>query len=407
ILIMVYNCKYIQRHLEGVLLEALRQFSAVAITGPRQSGKSTLLRHTLPNYKYITLDDPLIRMQANDDPVLFLDSVKTPVIIDEFQYAPELLHYIKIRIDENRALKGGFVLTGSQQFIATKGLSESLAGRIALLELPPFCIQECQKAGLPVDSVDLFVENTLRGCYPELVMNKKINTRQWYSSYVQTYIERDIRSLYDIGNLRDFERVLQLLAARCSQQLNYSSISRDVGVAVNTIKRWVSVLEACRIIYLLPAYYRNLGQRLVKAPKVYFLDSGLVCYLTGLSDKRHLLDGPMAGALFENFCVQEALKCSLAKGIIPRMNYLRTQNGFEVDLIVEANEGALYPFEFKLSGTPKRSMAAALDRFITELEPQKSQGGTVVCLTKSCAPLTRNVASASLQDFADSLMKIY
>ncbi|MFA7175113.1 MAG: DUF4143 domain-containing protein, partial [Kiritimatiellia bacterium] len=176
-----------------------------------------------------------------------------------------------------------------------------------------------------MDPVDLFVENTLRGCYPELVLNKKIDARQWYSSYVQTYIERDIRSLYDIGNLRDFERVLQLLAARCSQQLNYSSISRDVGVAVNTVKRWVSVLEACRIIYLLPAYYRNLGQRLVKAPKIYFLDSGLVCYLTGLSDRGHLLDGPMAGALFENFCVQEALKCSLAKGVVPRLSYLRTQ----------------------------------------------------------------------------------
>jgi len=403
---MTDHFKYIQRHLEGVLLKSLQQFSAVAVTGPRQSGKSTLLRHTLPDYKYITLDDPLVRMQANDDPILFLDSVKTPVIIDEFQYAPQLLHYIKMRIDENRAVKGGFILTGSQQFVATKGLSESLAGRIALLELPPFCIQECQKAGLPVDPVDLFVENTLRGCYPELVLNKKIDARQWYSSYVQTYIERDIRSLYDIGNLRDFERVLQLLAARCSQQLNYSSISRDVGVAVNTVKRWVSVLEACRIIYLLPAYYRNLGQRLVKAPKIYFLDSGLVCYLTGLSDRGHLLDGPMAGALFENFCVQEALKCSLAKGVVPRLSYLRTQNGFEVDLIVEADGGALHPFEFKLSATPKRSMASALDRFITELEPEKSRAGAVVCLNKSGVALTKNVASASLLDFADSLMQI-
>jgi len=392
--------KYIQRCIEGVLSQTTQQFSAVAVTGPRQSGKSTLLKHSLPDYTYITLDDPLIRRQANDDPVLFLDSIKTPVIIDEFQYAPDLLHYIKIRIDENRAAKGRFVLTGSQQFIATKGLSESLAGRIALLELPPFCIQESQEAGRSAEPIDMFVENTLRGCYPELVLNKAIDSRQWYSSYVQTYLERDIRTLYDIGNLRDFERVLQMLAARCSQQLNYSTISRDVGVSVNTVKRWVSVLEACRIIYLLPAYYRNLGQRLVKAPKVYFLDSGLVCYLTGLSDRRHLLDGPMAGALFENLCVQEALKCALSKGTAPRMSYLRTQNGFEVDLIIEADGGSLYPFEFKLSGTPKRSMAKSLERFITELEPKNSKAGTVVSIGKSVLPLTRNVQSNNLLEFA-------
>jgi uncharacterized protein len=347
-----------------------------------------------------------MRQQANDDPVLLLDSVKTPVIIDEFQYAPELLHYIKMRIDQNRAVKGCFVLTGSQQFVMTRGLSESLAGRIALLELPPFSLQESQKARCSVKSVDLFVENTLRGSYPELVINGQLDARQWYSSYVQTYIERDIRTLYDIGNLRDFERVLQLLAARCSQQLNYSSISRDVGVAVNTVKRWVSILEACRIIYLLPAYHRNLGQRLVKAPKVYFLDSGLVCYLTGLSDRSHMLDGPMAGALFENLCIQDAMKCALCKGSVPRMSYLRTQNGFEIDLIIEELDGTLYPFEFKLTGTPKRSMAKTLDRFITEIEPEKAATGAVVSLGKSVVPLTRNVESVNLEEFSDSLMKI-
>jgi predicted AAA+ superfamily ATPase len=397
---------YVQRDIEDVLAKVLQQFPAVAITGPRQSGKSTLLRQSLPGFNYVTLDDPLTRRQATEDPVLFLESVKTPMVIDEFQYAPDLLHYIKMRIDENRGEKGRFVLTGSQQFIATRGLSESLAGRIALLELPPFGIQEGQRAGLPAEAMDLFVENALRGSYPELAIDKEMDSRQWYASYVQTYLERDIRTLYDIGNLRDFENVLQMLAARCSQQLNYSTLSRDVGVAVNTIKRWVSVLEACRIIYLLPAYYRNLGQRLIKAPKVYFVDSGLVCYLTGLSDRQHLIAGPMAGALFENFCVQEALKCQLAKGIVPRMSYLRTQNGFEIDLVVEGTDGRLHPFECKLSRTPKRTMAKSIERFITELEPERSGRGAIVSLGKSDLPLTQNVSAWDVVQYAEQLKQI-
>jgi len=397
---------YVRRDIERVLYESLQQFPAVAITGPRQSGKSTLLQQSLADFRYVTLDDPLTRRQANEDPVLFLDSVKTPVIIDEFQYAPDLLHYIKMRIDEDRGAKGRFVLTGSQQFIATRGLSESLAGRIALLELPPFGLQEGQRAGRSGEAVDLFVESALRGSYPEITVDKSIDSRLWYASYVQTYLERDIRTLYDIGNLRDFERVLQLLAARCSQQLNYSTLSRDVGVAVNTVKRWVSVLEACRIIYLLPAYYRNLGQRLIKAPKIYFVDSGLVCYLTGLSDRQHLISGPMGGALFENFCVQEALKSTLSRGIVPRLSYLRTRNGFEIDLIIEGSDGELHPFECKLSGTPKRSMATSIERFITDLEPEKSKTGAVVSLGNRDIPLTGNVEAIGMMEYAERLRRI-
>lgn len=397
------KARYIYRDIEPVLLSILHQVPAVALTGPRQSGKSTLLRHVLKGYSYITLDDPLVRQQAIEDPRMLLDTAGEPVIIDEFQYVPELLHYIKMRIDNKRHLKGRFVLTGSQQFLATKGLAESLAGRIALLELAPFGIKECQRSGNHGNSQELLAECSLRGSYPELVVDHIVEPFRWYASYLQTYIDRDIRALYDIGNLRDFERVLQLLAARCSQQLNLSSLSRDVGVAVNTVKRWVSILEACRIIYLLPAYSRNIGLRIVKAPKVYFVDSGLVCYLTGLRDKQHLLDGPMGGALFENLCVQEALKCALSKGLSPRMSYLRTQNGLEIDLIVEGENGRFFPFEFKLSSTPKPMMAKPMERFTSELEPDVSAKGTLVCLTENNAPLTRNVDMMGLAAFADHL----
>ena len=394
---------YIHRELEPVLLEAIGQFSAVAVTGARQSGKSTLLRRVLSDWSYVTLDDPLVRQQAINDPQLLLDTVGEPVIIDEFQYVPELLHYLKMRIDNDRALKGRFVLTGSQQFLATKGLSESLAGRIALLELAPFSLFEVQRSISFPDSCDLFATNSLRGTYPELVVDQAMDAGRWVASYLQTYIDRDIRALYDIGNLRDFERVLQLLAAHCSQQLNLSSISRDVGVAVNTIKKWVSILESCGLIYLLPAYSRNLGLRVVKAPKVYFVDSGLVCYLTGLQDRKHLMEGPMAGALFENLCVQEALKSFLSRGRMPRMSYLRTQNGLEIDLIMESENGKLIPFEFKLSRTPKVSMTKPLERFVTELEPDSSGAGAVVCLAEADIQLTRNVRALSLNRFVSQL----
>jgi len=394
---------YIRREIESVLLEAISQFPAVAVTGSRQSGKSTLLRQVLSSWSYVTLDDPLVRQQAIRDPQMLLDTVGEPLIIDEFQYAPDLLHYLKMRIDQDRALKGRFVLTGSQQFQATKGLSESLAGRIALLELTPFSLFEIQHSISFPDSCDLFVTNSLRGMYPELVADQTMDASLWCASYLQTYIDRDIRALYDIGNLRDFERVLQLLAAHCSQQLNLSSISRDVGVAVNTVKKWVSILESCGMIYLLPAYSRNLGLRVVKAPKVYFVDSGLVCYLTGLRDRKHLMEGPMAGALFENLCVQEALKSSLSSGRVPRMSYLRTQNGLEIDLIIESANGTLIPFEFKLSRTPKISMTQPLERFVTELEPDSSRAGALVCLTEADIQLTRNVHAMSLNRFVDRL----
>jgi predicted AAA+ superfamily ATPase len=397
--------KYIKRDIETVLNKALNEAPVVAITGPRQTGKSTLLKETLAEYSYITLDDPLLRQQAIEDPVLLLDSFPSKLIIDEFQYAPSLLPYIKMRVDNNRSEKGAYVLTGSQQFIATKGLSESLAGRIILLELGAFGLEEWQRT-TAADAQTSFTRACLRGSFPELATDSSVDTQRWYAGYLQTYLERDIRTLYDIGNLRDFERTLQLLAARCSQSLNYSIIARDLGISVNTIKRWVSILEACRMVYLLPPYHKNIGSRIVKSPKVYFLDTGLACYLTGLKSEEHLLKGPMAGALFENYFVQEAVKTAFSMGKKPRFSYLRTQNGFEIDFIAEGMDGVLYPSEFKLSKTPKTKMAASVERFITKLEPESSRQGSLVTLTEQSQPLTRNVEHTPTVDFIKNLKEI-
>jgi hypothetical protein len=397
---------YIHRDVEPVLGAMLNQFPAVAVTGPRQTGKSTLLRHVLPEYPYVTLDDPLVRQQAIDDPELLLDSGGERLIVDEVQYAPALLSHLKMRIDRQRSVKGRFVLTGSQQFALMKNLSETLAGRIGLLELPPFSVGEAARAGAGGSTRAVFERACLRGSFPEPLTTPQLDATRWYAAYVQTYLERDIRHVYDLGHLREFGRFLQLLAARCAQMLNLSALAADVGMAVNTVKKWVSILEACRIVYLLAPYYNNLGKRIIKAPKVYFLDCGLVCYLTRLRDGEHILNGPLAGPLFENFCIQEALKVMLARGVPPRLYYLRTKAGLEVDLLVEGPNGRLCPFEFKLAQTPRQEMGTALGRFRKEFGELAPEPGGLVTLSDKAGPLSRDVNLMPLDDFVSKVASL-
>jgi predicted AAA+ superfamily ATPase len=388
--------EYVPRDIEPVLLACLEQFPALALTGPRQSGKTTLLRRALPDHRYLNLDDPLIGGQARSDPDLLLDTAGDRILLDEIQNAPSLLTHIKLRIDRERDRMGRFVLTGSQQFPVMKGLSESLAGRVGILELLPFALSEVERADAwsAEEPAEAFTKACLRGMYPELVTRPVLTPERWHASYVRTYIERDVRGAYDVGSLRDFERFLQLLAARCSQTLNMTALACDVGVAVNTIKRWLSILEAGRVIVLLPPFHTNLGKRIVKAPKVYFLDCGLVCYLTRVRDAGHLLHGPMAGALFECFCVQEAVKAILNCGAEPRLSYLRTASGLEVDLIVEGAGGALHPFEFKLARTPRIAMASTLVRFRREFSDLSPMSGHVVSLSDRTDALAADVSLA-------------
>lgn len=391
--------KYINRLLEDKITDLLRTFSCLALTGPRQSGKSTLLINCLKEYKYITLDDPLTREQALADPQFFLDLIGEGVIVDEIQLAPGLLSYVKMRVDKDRDKKGMFVFTGSQQFQMIKELGDSLAGRIALLELLPFSLPEKKRALELSGTLDYFVHACLRGSYPELVLNPSLDASAWYGSYIRTYLERDVRTIYNVGNLRDFQRFLQLLAGRCAQILHMSEYARTLGVSVPTIKHWLSILEACRIIYLLPPYYNNLGKRITKAPKVYFLDTGLVCYLTGLKDRDHLLKGPMAGPLFENFCVQETIKIFFNKGDRLKLYYVRTNNNLEVDLLVEESFNRLLPVEIKLSKTPSLQMGANIMRFKAVFSAFECSGGLVVSLVDYTAPLTKEISAVSLDEY--------
>lgn len=394
---------YIQREIEPVLLNRLATFPSVVVSGPRQSGKSTLLLKALPDYAYITLDDPVTRERALTDPNLFLDSAGDRVIIDEIQQAPQLLSYVKMRIDRQRNRRGSFAFTGSQQFSLIRELSDSLAGRIALLDLLPFSLAEENRAGWPTETLKAFVRASLRGSYPELVVFPKLDAMAWYGSYVQTYLERDVRTLYNIGNLRGFQRFIQLLAARCAQVLNLSSLAGDLGVSVPTIRNWLSILEAGRIIYLLPPYHTNLGKRITKAPKLYFLDVGLVCYLTGIRDEAHLLHGPLAGPLFENFCLQEIVKWFFHRGDRANLYYLRTQNQLEVDLLIEKSFQTLIPVEFKLSKTPHPALGASIGRFIKLFSSLNIQPGFLVSLAEESFPLTGDLTVSSLNGFLSGL----
>jgi predicted AAA+ superfamily ATPase len=403
--LIYHGFMYIQRTIEKLLPGILATFPCLAVTGPRQSGKSTLLRHALPEYRYVTLDDPAVLEQALSDPVYFLDSLGDQCIIDEIQLAPGLLSYVKMRVDADRSRNGRYVFTGSQQFGMIRNLGDSLAGRIALLDLLPFSADEMQSAVPANGGLELFATSSLTGAYPQLAVTPKIDRRLWYASYIQTYLERDIRSLYDIGRLREFHRFMQLLAVRCSQMLNMSSFATDLGVSVTTIKRWLSVLEAGRIIFLLPPHFNNLGNRITKTPKIYFLDTGLACHLVGVRDREQLLEGPMAGALFENYCLQETVKCFANLGEQPLISYVRTNNGLEVDLIIEGINQRALPVEIKLSRTPTPALASGLTRYAALFEKTDPEDGLLLCLADGKRALCRGVTSIGIEEYLHILQQ--
>ncbi len=390
---------YISRQIEAALFKCLESFPSVVVTGPRQSGKSTLLTHTLPGYRYITLDDPVTRERALSDPRLFLSTLDLPVILDEIQWSPHLMSYIKIEIDGQRDRKGIFVFTGSQQFPLMKGLSDSLAGRIAVLELLPLSHSE-KRTCLPLpETLSAFTDAALRGSYPELTVTPGIDPKRWFGAYMQTYLERDVRTLAQVGDIRDFQRFMRLLAGRCSQLLNMTHFANELGVSVPTIKNWISILEASGIIFLLPPYHSNLGKRVVKSPKVYFLDIGLVCYLTGIRDQDHLLNGPMAGPLFENFCIQETVKHFHNRGLRPDIYFLRTNNGLEVDILIEESFNRLMAVEVKLTRTPTISMGSNLLRFRQVFNRFDIHRSLIVSLTDESFPMGNDIFSSSIDDY--------
>lgn len=332
---------YIKRLLEETIKQVRTTFPAIVITGPRQSGKSTLLKHLVGNPDCIvTLENPDLRLLIMEDPLAFLQARKKPFVLDEIQHLPIITTYLKILIDKER-IPGQWFITGSQQFHVMKNVSESLAGRAAILTLPAFQLQERKDVATLQD----FISSS---SYPELCVNKKINRAIWFSSYLQTYLERDLRALINVSDLKDFEQFLRLLATRAGQIINCSGVSAEIGISVPTVKRWISALEASYIIYLLPPLYNNYGKRIIKSPKLYFYDMGLLNYLLKMPDARVVLNSPMAGAMFENAVVSEILKKKLADGIQPELYFWRSQSGMEIDLITREN-GKLIPHEIKLS----------------------------------------------------------
>jgi predicted AAA+ superfamily ATPase len=398
--------RYIKRSLETVLVKAVSEFPAVVLTGPRQSGKTTLLKHLFTkDFRYVSLDPPDVRVAATEDPRGFLERYPQPVIFDEVQYAPDLLPYVKERIDAHRDRAGQYLLTGSQNLLVVGKITESLAGRAAMLRLLPLSRREAvgrPHAALPWESEktggtekasayrDIW-QDFLRGSYPELVANPGRDIRLWHAGFVQTYLERDVRTLRQVGDLSQFQSFLRALAARTAQLLSLTDLARDLGLAVNTVKAWLSVLEATYQVIVLRPYFADVGKRLVKTPKVYFVDVGTLCYLTGLKDPDHAASGPMGGPLMETAVVAEIVKTLTHRGIDPQVYFWRTSAGAEVDMVVETG-GKLVPIEVKLSATPRPAMASTIKTFQKDLG-DKAMPGYVVHPGDVRLPLAPNVTA--------------
>ena len=361
--------KYIARTCEKALVRASKQFPALILTGPRQSGKTTLFKHLFgKTHTYVSLDNPNIRLMAIDDPELFLKNYPPPVIIDEIQYAPGLFSFIKIMIDENRDAHGQFLLTGSQSFPLMQNVTDSLAGRIAVFTLLSFSLRERFRAGETL-GLSPIKKEILRGGFPDIFIHHTSDISLWFSSYLQTYLERDVREVRKVGDLTDFQRFLELLAAFNGQIINLSSMSRDLGVAVNTVKSWLSVLEASYQVILVKPFYMNKGKRIIKSPKIYFLDTGLLCHLNGVSEPAQVFKGVSSGQLFETVVLGEIVRQFYVSGKIPRIYYWRTSHGEEVDFIIE-DTGKLIPIEVKTGTKASPEAVKELMRFSALFVPR-------------------------------------
>jgi len=359
-----------KRFIEAALLRSVRTFPVVILTGARQTGKSTLCRTLLKKtHRYCSLEDPDLRRQALEDPRTFLKNYPAPVILDEIQYAPDLPSYIQGIVDDHRKSYGQYVLTGSQNFLLMQKVSQSLAGRAALLTLHPCSVGEIDgKRAKPRSEPREVADWILRGGYPEPRARKELDRKTWCGSYIRLYLERDVRQMLNVGDLGAFERFLQLTAIRTGQILNLSDLARDAAVSVPTARRWLSILQASYQVYLLEPFHANLSKRLIKAPKLYFGDTALASYLIGIHDPEVLNSGPFLGPLLETAVFLEHIKYASFSARLPAFSYFRTKEGLEVDLLIE-DAGKLMAREVKTSrtlykeiGNPLLKMEALLKR---------------------------------------------
>ncbi len=385
---------YIKRQLSDTLKKAMTQFPAVLITGPRQAGKTTFLRNELEEgFAYVTFDDQIERSFALNDPNGFLDRFgdKT-VILDEIQYVPELLPSLKLRIDNDRKRNGRWLLIGSQQFHLMRNVDETLAGRVAILDLLPLSIKE------QFGQIPLTLENILwNGCYPELALHPE-KRDLWLRSYMQTYVERDVRQLQNIRDTRAFEHFVSMACALHAREFNSASFSRQTGITLPTAKTWAGVLEASYLAYILPPYFNHMGKRVTKAPKLYMTDPSIACYLTRQPNGEAALSGAMGPALFEGLVVIEAVKAFTNAGKKPALWYWRSHDGLEVNLIVQSGE-KIIPIEIALTTTPGAAHLSGLKKLRKLAGEDACEAGILVCRIPQEQPMAHGIKAIPWWEF--------
>jgi predicted AAA+ superfamily ATPase len=384
---------YIERLLGAQLLKARRAFPALLLTGPRQCGKTTLLRRLFPRATYVLLEDPDVIGRVRSDPRAFMESLRTPVILDEIQNAPELFSYVRARIDATPRRKGQWLLSGSQEASLMRGVTESMAGRVAVLHLLPLSTLETSKVSL------------LRGGYPGVV-NRPAAAEIWFRSYLQTYLERDVRAVTAVRDLGSFRRFLALLASRTGGILNKTDLAAPLGVSVPTIAEWLNALEVTGQVLRVAPFYENFGKRLIKSPKIYFVDSGLACHLLGIDSAAALSRSTMYGPLFEGFVAAEIAKQQVNRGRRVELYYFRDQQGLEVDFVVPRGARRLALVEAKASRTLSPSMSRSVERLATSIKGYATAARVVhVGAERSAAgrALSPGVSAVTLQELLADL----
>jgi uncharacterized protein len=359
--------RYVRRELEVQAIAAAKGFPSLVLTGPRRAGKTWLLKHLFPAASYYLFEDPDVVARFRHDPQGFLDDVKLPVILDEIQNVPEVFNFVRTRIDRSPRRTGQWFLTGSQEAGLMHNVTESMAGRAAILQLLPMSVRESTRVSL------------LQGGFPEVLARPKAASL-WFSSYLQTYLERDVRSISAVQDLAAFRRFLALLASRHGQILNKSDLAAPLGMSVPGIGRWLSILEATCQILVVPPWFENLGKRLIKSPKIYLADSGLACHLLGIETPAELEKSPFLGALFEGFVAAEIIKAQVNAGRRRELYYFRDQQGLEVDFIVPGSGGAMRLLEVKATRTPTPAMAAPMQRLVEARRKHSPKRGAVEML---------------------------
>jgi len=356
--------RYIPRLIEPELRAAARNFSALILTGPRRAGKTTLLQRAFPTATYRLLEDPDTVVRVRADPRTFLSELRPPVILDEIQNTPEILNYVRAAIDRAPAKKGLWLLTGSQEAPLMRGVTESMAGRAAIFQLLPLAAAESAKVSL------------LHGGFPEVV-SRKVAAQTWFRSYVQTYLERDVRAISSIRDLATFRRFVSLVASRCGQMLNKTDLAAPLGISVPTVTEWLSILETTGEIILVPPFHENFGKRLIKSPKVYFVDSGLACHLLGIESETALRRSSFYGPVFEGFVASEIVKLQSGLGRRRELYYFRDQQGLEVDFLVPLGANRLALLEAKASATVLPRMGESLLRLARAVSKYEVRGAVI------------------------------